>query len=114
MHEISLVRNIFRTVAEEFPEAVEQVHKIYLAVGLLTNVQPTLMQSAFRAVQEAELVFTKAALEVEVLPVLMECRECEKVTEVKNYKFICPCGKPGRIIQGEELLIKKIEFTDKC
>lgn len=113
MHEISLARNIFRTIAEEFPEAAERVRKIYLTVGLLTNVQPVLMQSAFRAVQEAELAFTEAVLEVEVLPVLMECGECGEVTEVKNYKFICKCGKPGRIIQGEELLIKKIEFTDK-
>lgn len=115
MHEISLVRDIFKTIEEEFPDAVERVHKIYLTVGLLTNIQPVLMQNALQAVQEAELVFRGVSLEVEVLPVLIKCSDCGEITEVRNYKFICKCGKPGgKIIQGEELLIKKIEFIDKC
>jgi hydrogenase nickel incorporation protein HypA/HybF len=47
------------------------------------------------------------------LPVLIHCSECGKITEVQHYKFVCSCGKPSRnIIQGEELLIKKVEFAD--
>jgi hydrogenase nickel incorporation protein HypA/HybF len=52
-------------------------------------------------------------LHVEVLPVLIHCDECNKDAEVHNYKFVCTCGKPSRnIIQGEELLISKVEFAD--
>lgn len=114
MHEISLVRNIFKTLEDEFPGEMERVRVIHLSVGLLSNVQPVLMQSAFQAVLEDEPVYNKTSLQVEVLPVLIHCNECGKTTEVKNYKFVCTCGEPGRnIIQGEELLIKKVEFADE-
>jgi hydrogenase nickel incorporation protein HypA/HybF len=113
MHEISLVRSIFKTLEDEFPGEMERVRLIHLSVGLLSNVQPLLMQSAFQAVLEDEPVYNKTSLEIEVLPVLINCSKCGKITEVKNYKFVCSCGEPGRnIIQGEELLIKMVEFAD--
>jgi hydrogenase nickel incorporation protein HypA/HybF len=114
MHEISLVRNIFRTLEDEFPGKIDRVRCIYLSVGLLSNVQPILMQNAFEAVLEDEPRYNKTSLQVEVLPVLIHCDVCDKTTEVKNYKFACSCGKPSRnIVQGEELLISKVEFEEE-
>ena len=114
MHEISLVRNIFKTLEDEFPGELDKVRTIHLSVGLLSNVQPISMQNAFQAVLAAEPCYNKASLEVEVLPVLIQCAECGKITEVLNYKFFCSCGKPCKnIIQGEELLINTVEFIDE-
>lgn len=111
MHEISLVRNIFKTLEEEFPNEMDKVRRIYLKAGLLSNVQPILMQNAFQAVLEDQPEYQKASLHVEVLPILIQCDECGKITEVEQYRFICLCGKPSRnVIQGEELLISKVEF----
>jgi hydrogenase nickel incorporation protein HypA/HybF len=113
MHEISLVRSIFRTLEDEFPGEMERIRGIHLSVGLLSNVQPVLMQSAFSAVLEDEPRYNKASLHVEVLPVLIHCSECDITIEVRNYRFVCSCGKPSRdIVQGEELLISKVEFAD--
>lgn len=113
MHEISLVRNIFRTIEDEFPGQLEKVRGIHLTVGLLSNVQPILMQNAFEAVLEDEPKYSKTTLNVTVLPILIYCDDCKTTTEVKQYKFVCKCGKPGsNIIQGEELLISKVEFED--
>jgi len=113
MHEISLVRNIFKTLEDEFPGQVEKVRGIYLRVGLLSNVQPVLMQNAFEAVLLDEPFYNRSSLHVEVLPVLIHCDDCDKDSEVLNYKFVCTCGKPSKnIIQGEELLISKVEFAD--
>jgi hydrogenase nickel incorporation protein HypA/HybF len=114
MHEISLVRNIFKTLEDEFPGEIEKVRGIHLTVGILSNVQPILMQNAFEAVLEDEPVYKNTSLHVEVLPILIQCDECDKTTEVKDYKFVCSCGKPSKnIIQGEELLISKVEFADE-
>ena len=114
MHEISLVRNIFRTLEDEFPGEMDKIRCIHLSVGLLSNVQPVLMQNAFDAVLEDEPRYNKTTLHVDVLPVLIHCDECDKTTEVKNYRFVCSCGKPGKnIIQGEELLISKVEFSEE-
>jgi hydrogenase nickel incorporation protein HypA/HybF len=116
MHEISLARNIFKTLEEEFRGDLDKLRVVHLSAGLLSNVQPLLMQSAFQAVLEAETCYANISLQVEVLPILMECSECGKITEVQQYKFVCGhCGKPGgKIVQGEELVISKVEFSEKC
>ena len=115
MHEISLVRNIFKTLEDEFPGEIEKVRTIYLRVGLLSNVQPILMQNAFEAVLLDEPKYNKATLNVEVLDVLVHCDDCDKDSEVQQYKFACSCcGKPSKnIIQGEELMISKVEFAEE-
>ncbi|MCU0324255.1 MAG: hydrogenase maturation nickel metallochaperone HypA [Spirosomaceae bacterium] len=113
MHEISLVRNIFRTLEDEFKEDFDRIGKIYLKAGLLSNVQPILMQNAFDAVLEDEPQYRNKSLEVEVLPILIYCDDCQKTTEVQQYRFVCGCGKPSRnVVQGEELLISKVEFLE--
>ncbi len=62
MHEISLVRNIFKTLEVEFPEEIKKMRGIHLRVGQLSNVQPILMQNAFEAVLEDETRYKKTTL----------------------------------------------------
>jgi hydrogenase nickel incorporation protein HypA/HybF len=112
MHEISLVRNIFRTIEEQFPDSPpEKVKCIYLRAGELSNVQPILMQNAFEAVVQDDQRYRNAKLDVEVTPILIHCEICDKTSQVKQYKFVCECGRPTKkVIQGDELLITKVEF----
>lgn len=114
MHEISLVRNIFRTLEEEFPGEMDRVRGIHLTVGLLSNVQPILMQNAFEAVLEDEPKYKHTSLHVEVLPVKIKCDVCNAESVVEQYKFVCShCGRPGsNVIQGEEMLITKVELEN--
>ena len=114
MHEITLVRNIFTTLEDEFPGEIDNIRCIHLTVGILSNVQPILMQNAFEAVLQDEPRYNKTSLKVEVLPALIYCDDCGKTTGVLNYTFVCSCGKPSRnIVQGKELLITKVEFADE-
>ncbi len=69
MHEISLVRNIFKNLEDEFHSGIDKVRGIYLTVGTLSNVQPILMQNAFKAVLEDEPRYKNTFLHVEVLAV---------------------------------------------
>lgn len=112
MHEIYLVKNIFDRIKEEFPERYEDVSSVHLRVGLLSNVQPILIQNAYKAYVMEYPQFYHTELNVEVLPVLIKCEECGETTEVKLNKFVCAkCGHPTRnIIQGEELYINEINF----
>jgi hydrogenase nickel incorporation protein HypA/HybF len=71
------------------------------------------MQNAFDAVLAEEPKYKKTSLNVTVLPILIYCDACKATTEVKQYKFVCECGNPSNnVIQGEELLISKVEFED--
>ncbi len=114
MHEISLVRNIFNTLEEEFPDRMDDLRGIYLTVGLLSNVQPILMQSAFDVVLQDEPKYAKTSLHVDVVPIKIKCDICNAESEVEQYKFICKnCGRPSNnVIQGEEMLITKVEFEN--
>jgi hydrogenase nickel incorporation protein HypA/HybF len=114
MHEISLVRNVFNTLKAEFPEKIDSIKRIYLTVGVLSNIQPLLMQSAFDAVLIDEPQYKNASLQVDVLPIKVYCDDCKVESEVSHYKFIClQCQKPSKnVIQGEEMLITKVEFEN--
>ena len=114
MHELSLVRTIFRTLDDSFsPEELEKVTAIDLKIGPLANVEPILLQNAFEAVvQEDEPRFKSVVLRTNMVPILIQCPDCEQITEVQNYRFVCVCGKPcGNVVQGNELLIERVEFS---
>lgn len=115
MHEISLVRTIFRTLEEQFPAGdLEKISAIDLKIGPLANVEPVLLQNAFDAVvQEDEPRFRSATLHINMVPILVQCPDCGQITEVQQYRFVCACGKPcGNVVQGNELLIERVVFDD--
>lgn len=115
MHEISLVKNIFGSLDTVYTEKErEKIKKIYMKVGLLSNVEPILMQNAFEAVVATERKeYRDCELQIEVLPILVHCDECNKESEVVNYKFVCSCNKPtNKVTQGNELLISGVEFVE--
>jgi hydrogenase nickel incorporation protein HypA/HybF len=114
MHEISLVRTIFRTLEDNFSsEELTRVAAIELKIGPLANVEPVFLQNAFNAVvEEDEPRFRDAVLRVNMVPILVQCPDCNQITEVHNYRFVCSCGKPcSNVVQGNELLIERVEFV---
>ena len=114
MHEVSLARSIFRTLEEEFPaEKMDRLVGINLKVGLLSNVEPLLMQNAFQALLEAEAK-PPITLNIETVPITVYCTACERTSEIQQYKFVCQgCGQPNNnIIQGTELLIHQVHFHE--
>lgn len=112
MHEISLVRNIFYTLEEQYPDVpAERIRCIYLQAGELSNVQPIAMQSAFEAVIEDDARYAQARLDITVTPVLIFCDACQKTCGIQDYRFVCTCGRPSKkLVQGDELLITRVEF----
>ena len=114
MHEISLVRNIFRTLEAEFEaDELQKLSQIDLKVGLLSNVEPILMQNAFEAVTQTEQRFQAAKLLVNVVPIIVKCDLCGDEAKVENYSFKCGNGHPTKnIIQGDELTIERVHFNE--
>jgi hydrogenase nickel incorporation protein HypA/HybF len=115
MHEISLVRTIFRTLEETFStQELDRVTAIDLKIGPLANVEPVYLQSAFDAVlDEDQTRYKGVRLRLNIVPILVQCPECGQITEVHNYRFVCTCGKPcGNVVQGNELMIERVEMRD--
>ena len=117
MHEISLVNSIFSTLEAEFSkEELETMDAIDLQVGLLSNIEPLLMQNAFEAVTTAREQYQQVKLRIELVPIEIYCRECDANSMIENYKFVCRhCGEPNNnVVKGTELLIHRVHFeTEK-
>ena len=114
MHEISLVRSIFQTLEAEFTgEELAAMQAIDLKVGLLSNIQAPLMHTAFEAVTTAEEKYQEVALNIELVPIEIQCKSCGSKSRIKHYKFVCAhCGQPSNnVIQGTELLIHRVHFS---
>lgn len=115
MHETSIVNSIIKTLEMEFDkEKLNRMKAIHLKVGVLSNIEPRLLHNAYNAYNYSGSKFHNVDLHIESTDIKIRCDVCNHVTEVKDYKFSCEnCGRPCKnIIQGEEMLIHKVEFED--
>ncbi len=113
MHEVSLVHSVLNSLEEQFsPEELENLSQIDLAIGVFSNVEPLLMKSAFKAVQDATGKYAQVKLEIESVPIKIYCETCRKETLIENYVFVCGhCKQPNsNLIQGTEMLIRRVHF----
>ena len=114
MHETGIIQEMFDLLQEEYPTRFQEIVKVQLEAGLLSNIQPILIQNAFEAYVLDHQRFQSVELEVKVLPILAFCDACKLSFEVVFHRFVCSCGKPSdKVVQGEELRITQIIFKSK-
>jgi len=115
MHETSIVNGIMRTLEMEFEqEKLNKMKAIYVKVGILSNIEPRLLHNAYSSYHITNPGYHHVSLHVESVDIKIQCEVCNHVTDVKNYRFLCDnCERPSKnLIQGEEMLIHKVEFED--
>ena len=115
MHETSIVNSIIATLEQEFEaEKLQKMKAIPLKVGILSNIEPRLLHNAYDVYHLRDGRFQNVALKIESTQLKIQCEVCNHITNVKNYRFLCDnCGRPSKnVIEGEEMLIHKIEFED--
>lgn len=111
MHELSIVKDIFKTLERHYEDQVHTIEKIEITAGLLSNVQPVLIQNAFDAFLAADSSYQEMELEVVVQDIIAHCDVCNHDFKVNYHRFICECGTPStHIVQGNELFISKVIF----
>lgn len=111
MHELSIVKDIFDTLEAHYQAKVEDISKIQVTAGLLSNVQPVLIQNAFDAFIADNTQYDDMELEVIVNDIIAYCQHCHENFPVHFHRFVCPCGQPSAtIVQGNELFISKVTF----
>lgn len=110
MHELSIVKSIFDTLVENYEEKINDVTKIEITAGLLSNVQPILIKNAFSAFVEENKAYKDIELDVIVKEIIAFCEPCSKPFTVQYHKFVCQdCDTPSSIIiQGTELHISQV------
>ncbi len=111
MHEWTIADNLVRLVGEAArKEGLAEVSRVYLRVGLLRQVIPQTLKTAFaRLIGETE--FAGAELKIEEVPLAVKCRGCGSEKAGDDLAFTCGgCGSTDlEIISGDELLLDSME-----
>ncbi len=110
MHEVGIISAMLKTlerVMEE--EGLTHVEKVVLEVGELSGVVPHYMEECFPAAIY-KTPFEDLKMEMEVIPGVIQCLDCEAEFPVREEALRCPkCGsdkiKPAG---GTGFLIKEI------
>ena len=123
MHEMAIAQSLLDIVLEEsLKHRLEQVKTIRLQVGALAAVVPESLAFCFDMLCK-DTIAAGAVLEIETVPVIARCHECNTTFEVEDHVFVCPqCGEPTlSLISGRELSLVNIEGetgdhndTDQC
>ena len=111
MHEMGLMDAMMRMVkriCEE--ENLTRVDKIVLEVGELSGIEIPYLHDGYDAVVHGT-EWEKTKLEVETVPGVLHCNDCDSDFPLKNQELFCPeCfGKNLSIKEGRDMVLKSIE-----
>ena len=112
MHELSVCLALLdqvQAIARE--HRATGVARIVLRIGPLSGVEAPLLDSAYPMAAAGTLA-ERAALEIEQVPVRVQCRDCGAQTEAAANRLICAqCGGfRTDLVSGDEMLLAKLEL----
>lgn len=111
MHELGIITNIF-TILEQIAAEhhLTRIHTVRLKLGKLQHIVPDMLEFAFETVAK-DTVAEGANLEVEEIPIRMQCQSCEHEFIVDDHCYICPrCEHTGlTMLSGMEILLESVE-----
>jgi len=116
MHELPVIQSILDIVIKHAEmNDVKKVIKIYLKVGVLSDLEDQWMQQYFDYVAK-ESVAEGATLEIERVPARMRCNACSFEFEPdmkKDEKIVCPaCGNEQcQLIAGKNYSVANMEVV---
>ena len=115
MHELSIAYSLIETAEAAAQEAnAQRVTSVHLRLGAMSGVVEDALRFGFDVAAQDTLL-AEARLDVEHLPVIIYCPQCDADVELPSIqRFRCPvCDTPAeRIIQGRELELTSIEIED--
>ena len=116
MHEMGIAMEIIDIAEASIPAGMEavQVERINLRIGKLSAIVPESLTFCFGvAIKETRL--EGATLNIEQVPVVARCKDCDNRWTIDEPAFACPKCNSGSIelISGKELDIVSIEIMDE-
>lgn len=112
MHELSIIANLFEILEEKAREKkAKKITLVKLQVGALSGVVPEFLKTAFD-IYKKDTIGAEARLEIEEVPLEVECQECHQKSVKDDFVFICErCGATKlKTLKGTELLLEKMEL----
>jgi len=112
MHEYSIVQSLLN-MCEENARAnnAKKVSKVVVKIGVMSGVEPDLLQTAFDTFKEAT-VCEDCEFIMNIQKVKINCKDCDFVCELEENEYLCPKCKSANleIIDGEDMFLMQLEL----
>lgn len=111
VHELSIAQSLLEIVQDESKKhGIHRVNSIKIRVGALAGVVAEALTFCFGLVSQ-ETIASGATLEIETIPLVARCSDCDLEFEVRDNVFLCPrCGTPTpELVSGRDLAVASIE-----
>ena len=112
MHEYSIVQALLdQCEAHARANDAERVTRIEVKIGVLSGVEPHLLEMAFNTFKE-KTICERADFIIQIQPVVIHCSECEETFTLGEHDYACPkCrGYLVKILDGEDMLLMRLEM----
>ena len=112
MHEYSIVQSLLDSCDEHLKaNSATKVTKIVIKIGVLSGVEPELLESAFELFKVDTNCY-EAKLVMNIQKILIHCNHCANEQELEKNIFVCPrCQSYDiSILDGEDMFLMSLEI----
>jgi len=112
MHEYSIVQALLDQCERHAREHnAEKIMKVTVKIGVLSGVEPHLLEQAFETFKEGTLC-DGCSFVMEIQDVVVRCRICNSLNVPEKLHMLCPtCGSNEvEVTEGEEMLLMQLEM----
>jgi hydrogenase nickel incorporation protein HypA/HybF len=112
MHEYSIVQALLNQCEEHAQRnGAGRILKVVTKIGVLSGVEPDLLQRAFETFREGTLC-EEAELVMNMQSIVIRCPDCGIESSVEDMALACPkCGSlDTSVIDGEDMYLMSLEM----
>ncbi|RXJ88145.1 hydrogenase/urease nickel incorporation protein HypA [Arcobacter sp. CECT 8985] len=112
MHEYSIVQSLLEQCEQYVKDNnASKVTKLIVKIGVLSGVEPDLLQTAFDTFKE-KTVCDNAQFIINHQKVVVECLDCNKTSTLQKHEFLCPsCNSNNlNVVDGEDMFLMSLEL----
>lgn len=113
MHEYSIVRALIEQCEEHAKQnRADAISKVVVQVGVLSGVEPDLLETAFETFREASPVCRRAELVLNIQAVTVFCAACGRESRLQAHHYVCPYCQSAEvtITDGKEMFLMQLEM----
>ena len=110
MHEYSIVASLIDRVQREAALlGGTRVYRLHVKIGELSGVEVDLLKTAFDTFRE-RTICEGAELAIDSVGAAWACPSCERAITRGAVLRCDTCGRPARMIRGDEIILERIEM----
>lgn len=114
MHEISLMAQTLEIALENArQQGANKINRLKMRIGKMSGVVPEALEFAFDVVTQGTIA-QGATLEIESVPVVCYCSQCQQEFSPPDVFYQCPnCQQfTQKVISGKEIELTSLELSD--